>query len=1341
MTAASDPGRTREVTRGTFAPAAQLLSNGRYTALVSDAGGGGSSFRGYALTRWAPDRTQDADGFVVYVRDLESGAYWSAARQPVPRAPEAWGAGFLPGCVELAREDDGVETLTELCVAPDADAELRRITLHNRGARARRLDLTTYAELVLNTAAGDAGHPAFSKLFVQTGWLAERQALLAWRRLRSPEDDPLWAAHWLVADGGVGLAVPEWETDRARFLGRGRTTASPRALDGGVRLSGTVGNVLDPVFSLRRAVDLAPGESVEITSVLAAAGTRGELEALAERFRAPQAIEEAFRRAEERAESALADVGLPDSWIGALPRLTGALMYGHPALRAAYAAASADRPLSALRALGLPAGGPLVVLSVTTADDLEAARGMSAIVTLWRRYGVPAELVIVEDAPAGGDDLYARLGEIAGIAERASSGHTGLSTWIVVRRGGELAAADRALLERAARIVLRGRLPEMFDRGASAADANEVSSARGASVSGMRSAVDDGNAYETDGASAERLTFFNGYGGFSPNGAEYVIRIGEGPPDQTRPPLPWANVVANERAGFIVTESGAGYTWSVNSRINRLTPWLNDPVSDPTGEALYVRDEETGEFWSPTPGPAPAGSAYEVRHGFGYSRYRLTTRDLEHDAWQYVPRHDPLKIVRVRVTNRGDRPRRLSLFAYFQWVLGGTPQETSGFVVTSYDAGARSIFAVNRANEEFAGLVAFASVVAPAAHAVHATADRAEFLGRHGRLAEPAALHDRAPLSGASGAGLDPCAAFAVPVEIPAGETAECVFLLGEAESEEAARALVEQYGTLDTAAGALEEARAFWRGTLSGVRVETPSPELDLMVNGWLAYQDLSCRVWGRSAFYQSGGAFGFRDQLQDSAAFVYLAPELTRAQILLHAAHQFVEGDVLHWWHPPLSKGMRTRFSDDLLWLPYITAFYVGATGDAALLEEAAPFMTARTLEPGEDEVYLVPEVSGESASVYEHCCRALDRSLTAGAHGLPLMGVGDWNDGMNRVGREGRGESVWLGFFLYDILNDFIPICERRGDAERVERYRAYHARLGDALNDGGWDGSWYRRAYYDSGVPLGSAANDECRIDAIAQAWSVLSGAAPPERAAQALDAMEAHLVSEREGLIRLLTPPFDKTPHDPGYIKGYLPGVRENGGQYTHGALWAVRALAEFGRGDRAARLLEMLSPVSHGRTREEVGVYQAEPYVIAADVYGVAPHVGRAGWTWYTGSAGWMYRVAVESILGVTLVDGRALSIRPSIPDDWPGFTLHYRVPGDGGASYEIVVTRAEGAGETRAMVDGDPARVEDGAVLVPLLRDGAAHRVEVALAPGAVPRYTYRAASAARGDPVTGRA
>jgi cyclic beta-1,2-glucan synthetase len=822
-----------------------------------------------------------------------------------------------------------------------------------------------------------------------------------------------------------------------------------------------------------------------------------------------------------------------------------------------------------------------------------------------------------------------------------------------------------------------------------------------------------------DAAPDRPLRFFNGFGGFTEEGDEYVISLerdrGSG---LRRPPAPWINVVANPRFGFTVSEVGAGCTWSRNSREHRLTPWSNDSTRDPHGEALYLRDEETGAFWSPLPGPAPPRAACEARHGFGYSLFRQTSQGLGQESCVFAARGERVKLVRLRLAERSGRPRRLSLFAYQRLVLGVLPEEAGRFVVTAHDVSADMLFARNRLAGDFADGVTFAAAVVPAGtRAVHCCADREGYIGRNGSPACPAAVARGGALDGRVGAGLDPCFAQQVVLDLAAGGSSECVFLLGEADDEHEARTLVARLRAPGAVERELEAVRSSWREVLSAVRIETPEPALDLMANGWLAYQDLSCRVWGRSAFYQSGGAFGYRDQLQDAAALLYLRPDLTRAQILLHAAHQFVEGDVLHWWHPPRARGLRTRFADDLLWLPWAAAGYVRATGDWSLLEERARYLAARPLAPGEDEAFLEPADSGLEADVYDHCCRALDRSLVVGERGLPLFGTGDWNDGMNRVGREGKGESVWMGFFLVHVLGEFLPLCERRRDHARARRYRAHAERLTRALNEAAWDGDWYRRGYYDDGTPLGSRASDECQIDALAQAWAVISGVAPPERAGQAMDAVERHLVQEKDGLIRLLTPPFENTPHDPGYIKGYVPGVRENGGQYTHAALWVVRALAELGRCDRAARLLAMLSPVSHAVTAEQAERYKVEPYVIAADVYGTPPHVGRGGWTWYTGSAGWMLRVTLETLLGFRLSDGDTLVLRPRIPDEWPGFTLRWRVPGEA-TRYEIVAAnpRRCARGVTSARADGAPVPIEGAAAHVPLARDGRAHRVDLEL-------------------------
>jgi N,N'-diacetylchitobiose phosphorylase len=1118
----------------------RLLSNGRYRVLITAAGAGCSALDDTLLTRWSCDPTREAEGWFLYLKDLDTGHFWSAGHQPVQRQADSYQVQAWPDSVCIAREDDGLGLITMIAVDPASNVEWRRYILSNRSGVRRRIQLTTCIEVVLDDPAAAAGHPAFSKLFVQTEYLPKAHALLARRRPRSPDQPGLCLGHALLGSGPL-----EWETDRARFIGRGATLGQPQALGAEDALSGTTGNVLDPVLSLRRVVSLDPGTSIRIDGILAAGRDRDAVERLL----------------------AAAESGAPS-----------ALFAGH------------DQP------------GELLPIAAPRP----------------RRF-VPA--------------------------------------------AGHPAAA----------------------------------------------------------ASGEPLMFFNGLGGFAGDGSEYVMRLDRHDQGVRLPPLPWCNVIANARGGFVASETGLGFSWSENSRENRLTPWFNDPVCDPAGEALYVRDEDAGRFWSPTPGPVPGAGAYEVRHGFGYTVWRHASAELDQEVLALMPLTEPVKIIRLRMTNRSAAPRNLSVFYYAEWVLGGSRALTADFVVTESSADRTGLLARNPGSEDFGNRVAFAAGWGPDERGRHFTSDRQSFLGRYGSTASPEAVSAVDALDGRVGSGRDPCAALQYRTRLEPGATAEWTFLLGQSEDVAQAGALWTRFRAPNSAQSCLEEVRGFWRGLLSGIQVSTPSPALDLMVNGWLPYQNLSCRMWARSAFYQSGGAFGYRDQLQDAAALVYQRPDLTRQQILLHAGRQFVEGDVLHWWHPPAGRGIRTRFADDLLWLPFVTEGYLTTTGDRTILAEPAGFLRGPLLTGGEDERFMEPDDAGVVGDLYEHCCRAIDRSLAVGRHGLPLMGSGDWNDGMNRVGRLGRGESVWLGFFLFAILRKFLPLCRARQDHARIIRYERALAALGVALNQAGWDGEWYRRAYYDDGTPLGSSQSDECRIDAIAQAWSVLSGAAPPDRAALALDAMERFLVDDSARLIRLLTPPFDRTPHDPGYIKGYVPGVRENGGQYTHAALWAVRALAEAGRSERAAALLALLNPVCHGDAGPGVNVYQGEPYVVAADVYGVEPHLGRAGWTWYTGSAGWMYRVALESILGMTLREGKTLVLCPCIPAEWPGFSLDYRLPGSG-ARYRIVVRRTRSA--TSARANGLAIRVEQGAVLVELGSDGADHRVEIELGPDAGPRY-----------------
>ena len=1226
----------------------------------------------------------------MWLRDPALGRSW-ALMQPSSSRPPGHGTVLAsPGLFGWQQRDHGIETRVEICVAPDADAELRCVTITNRSDRTRQLDVTGCLELVLHDPAADASHPAFSKLFVQTAFEESVSALLATRRPRGAGEQHPCVAHALVGAGQF-----EFETDRARFLGRGRSWNRPAGVASPRPLAGTVGNVLDPVFTTRRTISLESGAQARWTFVLAAGADReGALATLAN-FSTDAAIDAVLSSAPGRTRASLEALGISADESETFARMAGALLYGDPRLRASndvLRRALDDAPVRS--ALGLAPQAPLVIVRGEDAVAASEWEPLQRAVAYWRRHGIEAELI--------------------GFSGSGGSLHAPANT-PGVRVVTGLAPGDCEALEAGARIVVRDGtvtiLRQMFQDDAPRT--GEEALARPSGLPRKRGPRREREVLRED----------NGYGGFSQDGFEYVVRL-----DALRrgshhvPPMPWVNVIANPRFGTLVSESGAGFTWSGNSREHRITPWSNDPLLDPHGEALYLIDEHDGAVWSPLPGPIPHPAAYEVRHGIGYSTFRLSAEMIEHETTVGVDDEAPYKTVRLRLHNVGNQTRKLVLMSYAQLVLGSS-EHAARRVVTALDHATGALLARNATAGAWRGAVAFAMVDTRGAQDVRVTrtTNRSAFLGRHGLATRPEALRDASVFDGATGPLHDACFAHRIAFTIAPGEHAELQLILGEAANETELHELLDRLAdpAADPAARSTENV-ARWRARVDGVRITTPAPELDLMVNAWLPYQTISCRMWGRSAFYQSGGAFGFRDQLQDALSLLPIAPEMAREQIVRNASHQFPEGDVLHWWHPPLSQGMRTRFADDLLWLPYLAGTYVRSTGDYAVLDEVTPFLTARSLEVGEDEVYLRPAVSGDSASIYEHAARTIDRSLTTGVHGLPLFGCGDWNDGMNRVGREGRGESVWMGWFLYTILGPWADIAENRDQTDRATRWRAHREALRAALESQAWDGEWYRRGWYDNGAPLGSKDSDECQIDALAQAWSVISNAADRDRARQAMASAEHRLVSQEESLIRLLTPAFQDTRQDPGYIKGYVAGVRENGGQYTHAALWVVRALAELGRRDVAAPLLAMLSPVHHTHDAAAAQRYKVEPYVIAADVYGVAPHIGRGGWTWYTGSSGWMYRVAIESVLGLRLENGTKLNVKPCIPDDWPGYQVSWRMPGTGGSQLEIDVQNPQrcSAAVLDATLDGRPVRIVRGVARVPLLLDGGTHRLMIVLGP-----------------------
>jgi len=1305
-------------------PQVHFLSNGRYGLLITSAGGGYSRWHEIDLTRWRADTTLDNWGTWVYVQDRDSGDLWSAGYQPTCSPPEHQEVLYYAHKAEFRRRDHDISLRMEITVPPKDDVEIRRITLTNHSDRLRQLMLTSYGEIVLAPQTTDGRHPAFNKLFIESEYLPEVNGLLFRRRPRSAGEGPIYLAHLLAVGRGYKVTGAH-ESDRARFLGRGRTVRFPAALAPtlphphtpilphshtptlGHGLSGTTGTTLDPIMALGQEITLEPHATTQLAYVTLAAGSRQEALTLAHRYQAWPVISRAFDQARSCSELELRQLDLTMQEVERIQQLLSVLLYPHPALRADPATLAANsKGQPGLWPYAISGDYPILLVRIGNKEETALVRELLRAHAYWRDRQIKIDLVILNQKDVGyAQELHEQLHRLIA--------RTGNDIWLNQRGGifllrAELMGkADQVLLETAARAVLdgeKGRLTEQLERlrGRPARLPRFVSTLSPPLSSPPPGGTEGGLARPTD------LLFDNRLGGFSADGHEYVIFLErrpepvEGPGQRT--PAPWINVIANPHLGFLVSEAGSGYTWAENSGENRLTPWHNDPVTDAPGEALYLRDEDVGHIWSPTPLPAGAPAPYLIRHGAGYSVFEHHSHGLKQRLRLFVVPDAPVKVMQLRLENTCNRNRRITATFYADWVLGTTRDTTQQYIIPEFDAGSLALLARNPYNEEFGQQVAF---LAASKEPHGLTTDRTEFLGRDGNLRHPAAL-DRVGLANTVRAGFDPCACLQIHIYLAPHGTKEVYFLLGQGADRQDTLRLVKQYQDPAQVEAAWEAVNESWDGLLGTVTVQTPDPAMNLLLNRWLLYQTLSCRVWGRSALYQSSGAFGYRDQLQDVMALVHAAPHLARDHILRAAGHQFEAGDVLHWWHPPSGRGVRTRCSDDLLWLPFVTAHYVTTTGDEAILTERVPFLKNDPLEPEEEERYGHYETAAGDGTLYEHCRRALEKGSTAGPHGLPLMGSGDWNDGMNRVGIEGQGESVWLGWFLYATLTHFVPLCERMGDGKQATTYRQRAHDLRQALEANAWDGQWYRRAYYDDGTPLGSAANDECQINSIAQSWAVLSGAADPARAAQAMDSVADRLVRPDDQLALLFAPPFDKTTHDPGYIKGYLPGIRENGGQYTHAALWAAWAFAEMGQGDRAEALFRLLNPIYHSDTPEKVERYRVEPYVVAADVYSVPPHNGRGGWTWYTGSASWMYRLGLEAILGLRRV-GKVLRIAPCIPRAWPGYQLTYR---DGETSYQIRVENPDGVnrGVKQVTLDGEVLPGGD----IPLTGDGRQHIVHI---------------------------
>ena len=1245
---------------------ANVIASDDYTICMDENGEGFSKYKNIYVYRYK--KTADiVQGVQFYIKNIKNKRIWSSGNSKALPKADKYIVSFSPDTDKITRVDGNIETTTKTTIVPNEPLEIRRIELKNDGNTEDVLEVTSFLEPILSTKEQDYAHPAFNNLFLEFEKVDE--TIIIKRRPRTEKEKAIYLGVKLFTENET-VGELEFETNKEKFLGRA-TFSIPKMVQESKPLSKNLVLTTEPCIAMRRTIKIKPKEKVTLDLLMYVDENKENIIEKLKEYGHSGTINKAYELSKAKLEAEIRYLDLKGKNIDVYQKIMTYLVFGNP--MKIWDGEKICFSQSELWKYGISGDLPILLVKIKDSSDIYVIEDIMKCYDFLRMKNILFDLVILNEE----ENIYEhyvkeQIDSI--ILNKHLSYLKNVAAGIFVINSADISKEDRELLDFVSKLVfnagggnLKTQLEEMEEE--------YLGSIKNIGEYNLMEPIFIPKEEQIGQDSLNNLLYHNEFGGFTEDGTEYKIKINK----ENRLPTVWSHVMANENFGTIVTENQGGYTWSKNSRLNRLTSFNNMPSIDAPSEIFYLKNEKTGENWSLGASPMPDENDYEITYGFGYAMYNHISHGILQQMQVFVPQKDKIKINILNLKNLEGEKKELKLIYYIKPVLGEDEIKSNGYIYVEKDG--NIVTAKNLYNTDFKGSVMY---VGSSEKITSFTGNKNSFFG-NGNLSNPEGLN-KVSLDNNHGIFENTCIALEIKIELDAYENKEICMFLGEESNLLDAKNIAYKYTKLSNAKEELKAIKKYWFETLNVLQVKTPLDSMNIILNGWAVYQTICCRLWARSGYYQSGGAYGFRDQLQDTLGIENIDINFMKNQIIKSASHQFIEGDVEHWWHEDTNKGIRTRFSDDLLWLVYVVCEYITLTGDYRFLEEKVCYLKGEPLIEYEDEKYDIHIQSLEKGSIWEHCIKALEKT-EFGENGLPKIGSGDWNDGMNGVGNKGNGTSVWLGFFLYSILEKVVLICDNLKEEELKVKYEKLKEKLRKTLNTVGWDGRWYKRAYTDDGTAIGSIENEECRIDSISQSWATISNAGDNDKKYISLESLENHLVDKENGIIKLLDPPFNKGKINPGYIKSYMPGVRENGGQYTHAAIWVILAETMLGFGDKALEYYRMINPIEHSKTKESAKKYKVEPYVLPGDIYGAENLAGRGGWTWYTGSSSWYYKVGTQNILGLK-IENNYLKIEPCIPREWKEYTMRYRY---NGSIYNIKVKNPNGknTGVERFIVDG----------------------------------------------------